>query len=144
MLDREEDAALAEIEAALRRDDPDFVDLLERLERDPLGVADGPERLDHADRVDILDAPALVDAPALAELQAMAAQPFELVEEHSPRHTLLLVVSVVAAVLLALAVTLAVTAAWGPDAGGLAGVVSIMAATMYGYQALRGCPGRHR
>ena len=38
--------------------------------------------------------------------------------------------------------TLGVTALWGPDAGGLAGVVSIMAASMVGYQLLRGCPGR--
>ncbi|MFN0027301.1 MAG: hypothetical protein ACKV2O_09000 [Acidimicrobiales bacterium] len=38
MLDPEDDAALAEIEAALRRDDPAFVLLIERLEHDPLGV----------------------------------------------------------------------------------------------------------
>lgn len=130
MLDREEDAALAEIEAALRRDDPDFVERLERLDRDPLGIADR------------LEAPPLIETPALQELEAMAAEPFEPPVERSRRHTFLLVVSVIGAVLFALAVTLAVTAVWGPDAGGLAGVVSIMAATVYGYQALRGCPGR--
>lgn len=39
VLDREDDAVLAEIEAALRRDDPAFVLLIERLDHDPLGVA---------------------------------------------------------------------------------------------------------
>jgi len=46
------------------------------------------------------------------------------------------------AVTAAVATTLAVTALWGPDVGGLTGVVTIMAATMFGYQLLRGCPGR--
>lgn len=47
VLDREDDAALAEIEAALRRDDPAFVLLIERLEHDPLGVP-GATRISEA------------------------------------------------------------------------------------------------
>lgn len=128
MLDRDEDAALAEIEAALRRDDPAFVALLERLERDPAADADpgayaAPEPAVH--RSSPVPLVIFDDAPVLPA-----------------RRRWLRVASIVLAVALALAATLAVTMAWGPDAGGLVGVVTIMAATIYGYQVLRGCPGR--
>lgn len=59
MLDREDDAALAEIEADLRRNDPAFVLLIERLEHDPLGmpgstrISEGPNTTDDADPAEL-------------------------------------------------------------------------------------------
>ena len=127
MLDRDEDAALAEIEAALRRDDPAFVALLEQLERDPMddpGPAPGPIAHPSCDRPAPVPLVIFDDAPA-----------------DTTRRWLRLA-SIVFAIAAALAATLAVTVAWGPDAGGLVGVITIMTATVYGYQVLRGCPGR--
>lgn len=126
MLDRDEDAALAEIEAALRRDDPAFVALLEQLERDPGDVAPG-----------FTVTAAAVERPAPVPLVIFDDAPVL-----PARRRWLRLASIAFAVVLALVATLAVTVAWGPDAGGLVGVVTIMAATIYGYQVLRGCPGR--
>ncbi|MEZ5231344.1 MAG: DUF3040 domain-containing protein [Acidimicrobiia bacterium] len=130
MLDRDEDAALAEIEAALRRDDPAFVALLEQLERDPAAETDpGPYAAPHPATHRSSPVPLVIfdDAPVLPA-----------------RRRWLRLASIALAVALALTATLAVTVAWGPDAGGLVGVITIMAATIYGYQVLRGCPGRRR
>ena len=141
MLDRDEDAALAEIEAALRRDDPEFVLMLERLDRDPLGMADTSVTVEEAE---LPEAPLISVQPS--PFQPPPFQPpFHAVpDDDAPtsRHWWLRVGSTVLAAVLALTLTLLVTVVWGPDAGGLVGVVAIMAATMYGYQLLRGCPGR--
>lgn len=131
MLDRDEDAALAEIEAALRRDDPEFVLMLERLERDPLGIADAAASLAEG---------ALPAAPIIA-MPAAHPAPGTLVVAEGPRRWVRVMATLIA-LLLALAITAGVTLLWGPDAGGLAGVLTIMAASLYGYQLLRGCPGR--
>ena len=106
--------------------------MLERFRQTP----SSPEVLDHpalfsgAQLGDVLaDVPDFDDEPILV----VAPGP----ERRWRRRLSALVVTVVA-----IAVTLAVTVAWGPDAGGLTGVITTMAATMYGYQVLRGCPGR--
>ena len=130
VLDRDEDAALAEIEAALRRDDPAFVLLLERIERDPLGIADAAQAFED------------LEPPTVTPPQPSVYVGVYPVDEPSRARRLVRLLSVLLAAGLAFVVTLAVTAAWGPDAGGLVGVLAIMAATMYGYQLLRGCPGR--
>lgn len=125
VLDRDEADALAEIEASLRRDDPEFVWMIERLEYSPFDLLDGsdfPQDLSEFESYDEDAVPVVVG-------------------EHSRRRWARVLVTAVAAV-IAVAITLGVTALWGPDAGGLAGVVSIMAASMVGYQLLRGCPGR--
>jgi len=126
VLDRDEADALAEIEASLRRDDPEFVWMIERLEYSPFDVLDGsgvPHDLSAFEPYDEETLPTSLD------------------EQPRRRRWARVLVTALAAV-IAVAVTLAVTALWGPDAGGLAGVVSIMAASMVGYQLLRGCPGR--
>jgi hypothetical protein len=132
VLDRDEGAALAEIEAALRRDDPEFVLLLERLERDPLGIVDrAPIEAEHE------PAP-----PEPAEL-TLALPVTGLVElQRRGQRWRLRILAVALAAVLAVAVTLAVTVVFGPDVGGLIGVISTMAASLFGYQLLRGCPGR--
>lgn len=134
VLDREEDAALAEIEAALRRDDPAFVHLIEHLEISP------PEPTLPA--VAIPADPLTEPAAAPAEVVAPRVVPTPVATPERPRLRALIVIGVVFAV--ALALTGGATALLGPDAGGLVGVLAIMAATMYAYQSLHGCPGRRR
>lgn len=124
---------MAEIEAALRRDDPAFVHLIEHLEIEPPETAlplvalalstptPPPPRDDIV--VDLGPAPAAEPAPRV-------------------RWRTMLAVGLVFVV--ALALTGGVTVLLGPDAGGLVGVLAIMAATMYGYQTLHGCPGHRR
>lgn len=119
MLDRHEDAALAEIEAALRRDDPDFVQLLECL--------------------DVID----LTAP-VAEAQTVEPVVVPTVAGTSRRRFARRLVVSLALVIVAVALTLVVAVLFGPDAGGLVGVVSLSAAGMFGYQRLRGCPGLRR
>jgi hypothetical protein len=128
VLDRDEGAALAEIEAALRRDDPEFVLLLERLERDPLGIVDR--------------APIQLEEQPPPEL-TLALPLTELVEHRrAGQRWRMRILAVVLAAVLAVAATLAVTVLFGPDIGGLVGVITTMAASLFGYQLLRGCPGR--
>jgi hypothetical protein len=126
VLDRDEADALAEIEASLRRDDPEFVWMIERLEYSPF---------------DLLDGAGFPEERSEIELHGEGPLPGELAQQRHRRRWARVLISAVAAV-IAVAITLGVTALWGPDAGGLAGVVSIMAASMVGYQLLRGCPGR--
>jgi hypothetical protein len=121
VLDREEDAALAEIEAALRRDDPEFVELLESMDRsDAIVVVPVPE-----------PEPIIILEPAL---------------EAPRRRRLRKVLGSIALVVAAVAVTLGTALLLGPDVGGLVGVVSSSVAGMVVYQWARGCPGfrRHR
>jgi hypothetical protein len=132
VLDREETAALAEIEAALRREDPELVSMLETFRHAPTGL-------------DPSDFPSLGAMIPLDELLADAARADDeplLVAAAGPDRRWRRRLSALVVTMLAIAVTLAVTVAWGPDAGGLTGVIATMAATMYGYQVLRGCPGR--
>ena len=135
--DREETAALAEIEAALRRDDPDLVSMIERF-RTP-SAEDLPGLLLSSTGVPLdellADAAELDDVLDLDEAIALDVRA-------RPHRRWRRRLSAAFAAATAVAVTLAVTMAWGPDAGGLTGVVTTMAATLYGYQVLRGCPGR--
>lgn len=125
MLDRNEAAALAEIEASLRRDDPSFVSMIERHGYRPAEVPEGAE---------------LAAEPSASSDQGEMARSAMAEVTRLGRWGRALCSA--GAALVALAITLVVTAAWGPDAGGLASVVSIMAATMVGYQLLGGCPDR--
>jgi len=131
VLDREETAALAEIEAALRREDPELVSMLETFRHTPVSLEPS-------------DFPSLSTGIGFDELLADAAlaDDDQVLVAATPVRRWRRRLSALVVTLLAIAVTLAVTVAWGPDAGGLTGVIATMAATMYGYQVLRGCPGR--
>ncbi len=104
--------------------------MLEQIERDPLGITD----------VDIRPPAATFPAELSAPVPLVI---FDHADPPPVRRSVRLALIVLAGV-LAVAATLAVTAAWGPDAGGLVGVVTVMTATMYGYQSLRGCGVRRR
>jgi hypothetical protein len=119
VLDREEDAALAEIEAALRRDDPEFVELLESMDRNE----------------------AIVVVPVPEPEPIIILEP---VPEPAKRGRLRKVLGSIALVVAAVAVTLVTALLLGPDVGGLVGVVSTSIAGMVVYQWARGCPGFRR
>lgn len=122
MLDRDEDAALAEIEAALRRDDPDFVQLLEQM--DVIDLTD-PAPLEVVADVAVIDG------------GAKAAEAGATTRKAQVRKIALAGLLVV----LAVALTLVVAVLFGPDLGGLVGVVSLSGVGLFAYQWLRGCPG---
>lgn len=127
MLEREEDAALAEIEAALRRDDPAFVALIETLDHDqtlPPVVVHGVPAVE----VDIDDS----QLPVWLFVD----------EAPIPPRRAVVVLQSVASVLLAIVLTGLTTIVAGPNVGGLVGVLSITIASLATYQRLRGCPGR--
>ena len=155
MLDREDDAALAQIEAALRREDPAFVSLLEGLVLDPLGIADaaaatptehrrqtnGPEPTPGPSRNESTsNRPEWPPASLPARVFRQPGEPWELPSPR-PRQGLRTWTMTVVVMLAALLVTLAAAVLFGPNAGGLIGVTAITAATMYGYQRHQGCPG---
>lgn len=127
MLDREEDAALAEIEAALRRDDPDFVQLLERM--------------DSSDTLPAWRIEGTIELSAAPEEADGATGAGERRRRSVKVRRMVVAIAVVVA---AVAVTLVAAVLLGPDAGGLVGVVALTAAGMIVYQRLRGCPGLRR
>lgn len=125
---------MAEIEAALRRDDPAFVHLIEHLEIEP------PEAI-HPLLAPAFPVPQPQPQPRTDDIVIEADPPEPVVETRRRWRTVLAVGLVF---VFALGLTGGVTALLGPDAGGLVGVLAIMAATMYAYQTLHGCPGRRR
>jgi hypothetical protein len=122
VLDREEDAALAEIEAALRRDDPEFVELLERMDRS--------------------EAIVVVPPPEPSPEPVIILEP--VVEPSGRARWARKLLGSIALVVAAVALTLVTALLLGPDIGGLVGVVSLSVAGMVVYQWARGCPGFRR
>ncbi len=146
MLDREEDAALAEIEAALRRDDPAFVALIESLdqERDTRRELEPSPTVVHGVpeiEVDLDRWPGQSDDELGIDSSSVPMWLF--VEDTEPRRRRWVVaLQSVLSVLAAFVVTVLTAVVAGPNVGGLVGVVTITAASLIAYQRLRGCPGR--
>jgi hypothetical protein len=124
MLDHHEERQLADIEAHLRDEAPDLLelfdeipDITEPIELAPTRPQGGPEAIE---RETIGHTGHTTTHPVLKSIAGL-----------------------VAAVVLTTLVTLTV----GPDLGGLIAVIGLSIAGMYAYQVLRGCPGlrdRHR
>jgi hypothetical protein len=119
MLDHHEERQLADIEAHLRAEAPDLLELFEVIP-------------------DVSDPPALGDVHETVDRDQIGHT------GHTTSHPVLKSIgALVAAIVLTTVVTLTV----GPDLGGLVAVVGLSIAGMYAYQVLRGCPGlrdRHR
>jgi hypothetical protein len=115
VLEHDEEQALAEIEANLRREAPELSRILEAE------VADLEELL------------ALDGAP---ERTGAAGS-------HHHHRARAWARSVLAFALAVVAITLT-TLTVGPDLGGLVGAIGLTVALAYSYQAVRGCPGRRR
>jgi hypothetical protein len=113
MLDHDEERQLAEIEARLRDEAPDLLELFDE-------IPGSPEALGPLDPLESIT----------SESAAHTG--------HPTSHPLL---KSVAALVTAIALTTLVTLAVGPDLGGLIGVIALSIAGMYAYQVLRGCPG---
>jgi len=113
MLDHHEERQLADIEAHLRAEAPDLLELFDEIP-------------DTTDPVDLVQAHEPIERDAIGRTG------------HTTTHPVLKsAAALVAAVVLTTLVTLAV----GPDLGGLVAVVGLSIAGMYAYQVLRGCPG---
>jgi hypothetical protein len=123
MLDHDEERRLAEIEARLRDEAPDLLELFDE-------IPDSPAALGPIDPLDALSRDEPADGAADAGGGQLTTHPW-----------LKSAAAVTAAVVLTTLVTLAI----GPDLGGLVGVIGLSISGMYAYQVLRGCPGlRHR
>lgn len=112
VLEHDEEQALAEIEANLRRDAPELSRMLE------------------AEVTELEELLALGDAP---EPRSTGS--------HHGRRARAWARSVLAFVLAVTAIALT-TFTVGPDLGGLVGAIGLTIALAYSYQAVRGCPGR--
>jgi hypothetical protein len=113
MLDHHEERQLADIEAHLRAEAPDLLELFEDI------AAPGE--------------PALLGDPNETVARETIGH-----TGHTTSHPAL---KSIGAVLVAIALTTAVTLTVGPDLGGLVAVIGLSIAGMYAYQVLRGCPG---
>jgi hypothetical protein len=113
MLDHDEERQLAEIEARLRAEAPDLLELFDEIPSSP-------------------EALGLIDP-----LESITSEPVGRTG-HTTSHPLL---KSIAAVVAAIVLTTLVTLAVGPDLGGLVAVIGLSIAGMYAYQVLRGCPG---
>ena len=118
MLDHHEERQLADIEAHLRAEAPDLLELFEVI----------PEA---GDPPSLSDPPGPVDGDWIDREQIGRT-------DHTTRHPML---KSIAALAVAIALTTVVTLTVGPDLGGLVAVVGLSIAGMYAYQVLRGCPG---
>ena len=126
MLDHDEERQLAEIEAHLLEESPEWHELFDRSVAPP-DSEPGTGRTTY----DRSPSPPGRD-------QGGPGGP-------DPRpHLLGRIVRSFVAIALAIVVTAATTVVAGPDAGGFVAVVAFCAAGMYGYQILRGCPGVRR
>ncbi len=114
MLDHHEERQLADIEAHLRDEAPDLLELFDEIPdiTEPIGVA-APDH-EPIERETIGHTGHTTTHPVLKSIVALAA---------------------------AVALTTLVTLTVGPDLGGLVAVVGLSIAGMYAYQVLRGCPG---
>lgn len=130
---------MAEIEAALRRDDPGFVRLIEHLEFEPPGpswpMSPLPSVVPPLRPVELPSAWVPPSPPEPEPEPAEVAAP-----RRGPRRVRR-VVGVAVAFVVALVLTGVVTVVFGPESGGLVGVLTSMAATIYSYQCLHGCRG---
>jgi hypothetical protein len=113
MLDHHEERQLADIEAHLRAEAPDLLDLF-----DEIPVAPDPVSL-------------------VAAHEPIARETIG----HTGHTTSHPVLKSAGALMMAVVLTTLVTLAVGPDLGGLVAVISLSIAGMYAYQVLRGCPG---
>ena len=122
MLDHDEERQLAEIEARLRDEAPDLLELFEVI----------PDPTDRSD-------PTVDGGPSTSPSHRRRESFASRAPEPPPtRHPVL---KSLAAVLLAVALTTVATFTVGPNVGGLVAVIGLSAAGMYAYQVLRGCPG---
>ncbi len=113
MLDHHEERQLADIEAHLRAEAPDLLELF-----DEIPVAADPA------------SPVAAHDPIVRESIGESG--------HTTSHPVL---KSATALVVAVVLTTLVTLAVGPDLGGLIAVISLSIAGMYAYQVLRGCPG---
>jgi hypothetical protein len=123
MLDHDEERQLAEIEARLRDEAPDLLELFEI-------IPDQTERLDRPER-----APRSDVARHIAGRESFTRRTDPVSGTSHP------VWKSVAAIVAAVVLTTLVTLTVGPDLGGLVAVIGLSAAGMYAYQVVRGCPG---
>ncbi len=113
MLDHDEERQLADIEAHLRAEAPDLLELFEVIP-------------------DTGDPPALGDPLEPVDRERIGRT------GHTTSHPVL---KSAAALVVAVVLTTLVTLTVGPDLGGLVAVIGLSIAGMYAYQVLRGCPG---
>jgi len=132
MLDHDEERQLAEIEARLRDEAPDLLELFDTI----------PDQIDRSPRPDQRGRPTWSDVPRahLSGQPAVGAGPApdRRPTGHVTRHPVLKSLTALA---VAVVLTTIVTLAVGPNLGGLIAVIGLSAAGMYAYQVLRGCPG---
>jgi hypothetical protein len=129
MLSRDEEESLSEIEARLRSDSPDLLEMFERDSHDDLAQVLVPWETPPID----------IHTDRAAPSRAISLSPWG-----EPRRRAVLALLVVGALLLAVTATALATFAFGADAGGLVGAVSLPLAGLYSW-SLFGCPNqRHR